>query len=71
MSFGFFNCIAQRLKENSNLEEVKKVIEKSNDIYFQAFNGTREHFCRDGEIRTHDLQHPMRATYCLINGLIS
>lgn len=37
MSFGFYNCRAQRLKENSNLEEVKKVIEKSNDIYFQAF----------------------------------
>jgi len=37
MSFGFYNCNAQQLKENVNLEEAKKAIAASNEIYFKAF----------------------------------
>jgi len=36
MSFLFFHCQAQRSR-NANLEEVKKAIAVSNDLYFQAF----------------------------------
>ena len=36
MSFLFFNCQAQQLS-NDNLEEAKKAIAASNEIYFQGF----------------------------------
>ncbi|MBC7829734.1 MAG: nuclear transport factor 2 family protein [Chitinophagaceae bacterium] len=37
VSFLFYNCNAQQVTANANLEEAKVAIAKSNSIYFQAF----------------------------------
>lgn len=37
ISLGFYNCNTEQPKSNSNLDEVKKAIAESNDVYFQAF----------------------------------
>ena len=37
ISFLYYNCNAQQPKDQSNVEEARIAIAKSNDIYFQAF----------------------------------